>query len=148
MAHVLHLFAHTLMPLDDHNRTHEGSLPSMDREWARVVYVRRLIEERFDQPLTLDTLAAAVGLHRASLASAFRRRTGQTVHQTLIGARMRRAEELVREGCKIEAVVLLVGYRSKKSFYRHFRSRVGVTPGTYRLQFGALATVAHDSSVG
>ena len=39
---------------------------------------------------------------------------------------------LIRAGEKIEAISLLVGYRSKKNFYRHFKEQLGVTPTAYR----------------
>jgi AraC-like DNA-binding protein len=39
---------------------------------------------------------------------------------------------LIRNGEKIEAVSLLVGYRSKKNFYHHFRRHVGLTPLAYK----------------
>jgi AraC-like DNA-binding protein len=42
------------------------------------------------------------------------------------------AAALIRTGEKIEAVSLLVGYRSKKNFYRHFKDELGVTPTVYR----------------
>lgn len=40
--------------------------------------------------------------------------------------------ELIAGGEKIEAVSLMVGYRSKKNFYRHFKAAVGMTPLTYK----------------
>jgi AraC-like DNA-binding protein len=40
---------------------------------------------------------------------------------------------LIRQGQKIEAVSLMVGYRSRKNFYRHFKAAVGMTPLTYKL---------------
>jgi transcriptional regulator GlxA family with amidase domain len=33
---------------------------------------------------------------------------------------------------KVEAVSLLVGYRSKKNFYRQFKRRFGTTPFAHR----------------
>ena len=47
--------------------------------------------------------------------------------------RIERAAALLRDGDKVEAVMLLVGYRSKKSFYQHFQALMGVTPGAYRV---------------
>ena len=35
-------------------------------------------------------------------------------------------------GEKVEAAMLSAGYRSKRSFYRDFRTRLGATPGVYR----------------
>lgn len=52
--------------------------------------------------------------------------------------RVHHAAALIRTGEKIEVVSLLVGYRSKKNFYRHFKERYGVTPLAYRTAVAGL----------
>ena len=48
------------------------------------------------------------------------------------GVRLEHAARYLRDGLKIEAVALSVGYRSKKNLYRQFMRRFGVTPEVYR----------------
>lgn len=91
-----------------------------------------VIEARYRDPLTLRTIACAVQRDRAYLARLFRRATGHTLHGYLTRVRVKHATTLIAEGQKVEAVMLQVGYRSKKNFYRQFRSITGVTPGAYR----------------
>jgi AraC-like DNA-binding protein len=93
---------------------------------------KRIIDERFADPLTLDCLAAAVGRSKRQLASVFRQELAMTAHEYLTRVRLRRALDLIRNEEKIEAVSLLVGYRSKKNLYHHFKTRVGLTPIAYR----------------
>jgi AraC-like DNA-binding protein len=93
---------------------------------------KRIIEERYADPLTLERLAVAVGRSKRQLASVFRRELAMTAHEYLTRVRLRRALDLIRKEQKIEAVSLLVGYRSKKNLYRQFKKRVGVTPIAYR----------------
>ncbi|OLC46416.1 MAG: hypothetical protein AUH43_14100 [Acidobacteria bacterium 13_1_40CM_65_14] len=93
---------------------------------------KRIVDERYGDPLTLARLASTVGSSKRQLASVFRQELAMTVHEYLTRVRLHRALELIRRGEKIEAVSLLVGYRSKKNFYRHFKARVGVTPLAYR----------------
>ena len=71
----------------------------------------------------------AVGLRLATL---FREQTGQSVHSVVTQMRLHHAAALIRAGEKIEVVSLLVGYRSKKNFYRHFKEQYRVTPLGYR----------------
>jgi len=97
-----------------------------------VERTKRIIDERYAHPLTLEHLAEAVGCSKRQLASVFRQSLAMTMHEYLTRVRLREALELVRDGEKIEAVSLLVGYRSKKNFYRHFKTHVGVTPLAYR----------------
>jgi AraC-like DNA-binding protein len=97
-----------------------------------VQQIKTIIDERYSEPLTLEELAAMVGRSRGHVATAFRKETGMSAHEYLTRVRLRRALELIRKGAKIEAVSLLVGYRSKKNFYRHFNRHVGLTPLAYR----------------
>jgi transcriptional regulator GlxA family with amidase domain len=92
----------------------------------------RFIEDHYADPLTLDILAAEIGRSKRHAATLFRQHTGHTVHGFLTQVRVHHATDLIRAGIKIEAVSLLVGYRSKKNFYRHFKEQVGVTPFVYR----------------
>jgi AraC-like DNA-binding protein len=100
--------------------------------------MKRIIDERYAEPLTLDMLAEAVGRSKRHLASAFLREFGLSVHRYLIRVRLNRALALIRAGEKIEAVSLLVGYRSKKNFYRHFNAHIGGTPIAYRTALSSL----------
>ena len=97
-----------------------------------VVRMLSFIEARYAEPLTLDVLALALSRSKRYLATLFHHQTGQTVHGFLTEVRMHHAASLIRSGEKIEAVSLLVGYRSKKNFYRHFKEQLGVTPTVYR----------------
>jgi AraC-like DNA-binding protein len=97
-----------------------------------VQRAKRIIDEHYAEPLTLERLAEAVGRSKRQFASVFRQELAMTAHEYLTRVRLHQAIALIREGEKIEAVSLLVGYRSKKNFYRHFRTHIGVTPLVYR----------------
>lgn len=94
--------------------------------------VKRLIEQRYPDHLTLSVVADTVGRERSYLATTFRRETGKTIHGYLTSVRVRHAAELIRRGVKIEAVTLMVGYRSKKTLYHQIHSRFGKTPAALR----------------
>lgn len=97
-----------------------------------VQRTKTIIDERYADPLTLQDLAAAVGRSKRHLGTRFRQELGMTTHDYLTRVRLRRAVELIRQGDKIEAVSLLVGYRSKTNFYHHFKTHIGLTPLAYR----------------
>ena len=102
---------------------------------AAQEHVRRIldrIEESYSEPITLRSLAAELHRQSAYLGAMFRRTVGMSVHDWLTAVRLDRASALIREGVKVEAVSLLVGYRSKKNFYRQFKRRFGTTPCGYR----------------
>ena len=109
----------------------EGRRPQ-PRPSERVRTILDVIDRRYVEPLKIEALAECVRRGRAQVASQFRRETGFTIHRYLTHVRMRHAAELLRQGEKVEAVMLLVGYNSKKSFYLHFRAHTGRTPGMFR----------------
>lgn len=121
----------------------EGVNPCRSPAADRALQIRHFIDAHYSEPLTLQRVADAVGRERAYVATSFRRETGLTLHRYLAKVRMQHAAELIWQGEKVDAVVLLVGYKSKKNFYRQFKSQMGLTPGLYR----RLATSATNADV-
>jgi len=103
----------------------------MSTAQLHVSRILEAIEQSYSQPLTLRMLATALDRQASYLGALFRRETGVSVRQWLTRVRLDRASALIREGVKIEAVALLVGYRSKKNFYRQFKRRFAMTPVAY-----------------
>jgi AraC-like DNA-binding protein len=119
----------------------EAVLPLASRRRPRsslAVDAKRIIDERYAEPLTLASLATEVGRSKRHLASVFLRDFRVSVHAYLTQVRMNRALTLIRAGEKIEVVSLLVGYRSKKNFYRNFNAHIGVTPLAYRITLASI----------
>jgi AraC-like DNA-binding protein len=108
------------------------ALPAVEKKRSCSERVKDVINDRYAEHLTLSVLAKTVGRQRSYLADTFRRETGRTIHEYLTAVRLDKARELINAGHKVEAAMLLVGYRSKKAFYRQFRDRLGITPGTLR----------------
>ena len=107
-------------------------------------HVRRmldLIDQSYSDPITLHSLGAALNRQAAYLGALFRREVGVSVRQWVTHVRLDHATVLIRDGVKIEAVALLVGYRSKKNFYRQFKRRYATTPFAYGTALRAENTV-------
>ena len=92
----------------------------------------KFIDAHFTDPITTASVARLVGRERTYFATAFRRETGETIHRYIVSVRLRHAMSKLADGEKVEAAMHAAGYRSKRSFYRDFRTRIGATPGVYR----------------
>lgn len=90
-----------------------------------------IIENQYTQMVTLRMLSAVTGRQAAYLGRVFSREVGASVRTYVTRVRLRHATALIRQGVKVEAAALSVGYRSKKSFYRQFRRVYGTTPISY-----------------
>src|SRR5258705_8376386 len=108
-----------------------------------TTHVRRIldvIEESYAERITLNSLGKMIDRQSAYLGHLFRKEVGMTVRQWVTQVRLEHAAELIREGVKIEAVSLIVGYRSKKKFYRQFPRRDATTP----LEYWRMAQAAEN----
>ena len=120
----------------------DGPVPVLSPSVARI---RRFIREHYREEISLNGLAAGVGRNTQYIATLFHRQTGITIHRYLITVRMRQAAKLLRRHEKVEAVMLMVGYRGKKNFYRQFESTFGTTPGRYKAAHSRRRS--HDKAI-
>jgi AraC-like DNA-binding protein len=112
------------------DRVAEGISESVTE--SRVRRAVDFIEQHYAEPMTVEEIAHAAGCSRVHLSTLFKRETGLTVHRWLVSVRMRHATDELRKGEKVEAVAMLVGYRSKRAFIHQFRSCCGCAPGEFR----------------
>jgi AraC-like DNA-binding protein len=104
--------------------------------------IAQVIEQRYGEHLTVETIARAAGDSSQRVRSAFRRETGVPLWQYLTAVRIRRAEELLLAGEKVEAVALMVGYTSKRQFLRQFKKHTGMSPTLFRTRSEAATAVS------
>jgi AraC family transcriptional regulator len=96
---------------------------------------RELLHARFSEPLTLDEIAVAVGIHPGHLASVFRQH-----HHSTIGEYLRRLRvefvcgELARSDASLADLALDAGFADQSHLTRTFKRLLGTTP----LQFRSL----------
>lgn len=91
------------------------------------------LREHFGEPITRESVAAALGLHPNYLSALARQQSGQPFHATLTGIRLDAAKRLLLDtDLKLERVARLSGYQSARYFVSAFRLAHGYTPGTFR----------------
>jgi AraC family transcriptional regulator len=94
-----------------------------------------VIERNSGSELSLPAVAAACGVSRSHLASAFASATGRPVVGYLRARRLSMAAERLAAGAPdILALALDSGYRSHEAFTRAFRDHFGITPERVREQ--------------
>ena len=101
----------------------------MDRLWA----ARRVIDERYAEPLAVDDVARAAGLSLYHFIREFRRAFGCTPGRYLRERRLTRARQLLAvSDVPVTEVCFAVGFESLGSFCTLFRKSEGTTPAAYR----------------
>lgn len=103
----------------------------LPQEQTAVQQARRYLEDRFDQPVSLNELASHVALSPYYLLRVFHAEVGLPPHAYLQDLRVRHAQRLIEKGTPLAAAALAVGFSSQSHLNRRFKQIVGVTPGQY-----------------
>lgn len=123
--HIARNYAETV----DASRAASPSLPGYTQtstDW---------MAQHFAEDLTLDQLAAQVGLSKFHFDRLFKRAIGLSPLRYQIDMRMNEARRLLRETRKsVLEVALDVGYKNPSHFAKLFRRENGLTPSQYRRQ--------------
>ena len=99
----------------------------------RALAAARHIESHATEPLSLDEVAAAVGLGSFHLMRTFRHSMGITPHQYLIRMRLLRAVELLRDSAlPVTSVAYEAGWADLSNFIRTFQREIGCSPRDFR----------------
>ena len=89
-----------------------------------IAYLRSHLAE----PITLDTLAAHVGIGKFHLSRRFKAFTGKTVVQAVNLMRCTEARRLMEEGMAVGAAAASCGFENLSYFTRTYKSLMGTLP--------------------
>lgn len=112
-----------------------NSLPSDYRraQDPRVLKAQQFIEQHYNEPFTLEDVAAAANISSSRLAGLFKTKTGMTVLNWRDEKRIVQAAKLLRDSSlSIAKIAEEVGYREATYFTRAFSRYVGCSPSGYR----------------
>lgn len=99
----------------------------------RIRAARQLVETRWNEKLTLNSIAAACGLNRNKLARGFRDLFDNSVAGLLSEQRLSAAQQmLLATELPISSIGYRCGYGTNAAFTRAFSRRYGVAPSGYR----------------
>lgn len=131
----LSVMGHVCLFFDSFMRSMERPTASGE-ERLEDRYVRkaiRLIEEGYQDGITIEEVAAGVGLSRSYLGSLFKKVVGRSPQQLLMECRMSQAAELLKlTSLPIAQVGRAVGYANQLHFSRAFKSYHGMSPREWR----------------
>ncbi len=133
------LFERVVAALSGHGGS--SAAPSR-RETRRIADVLAYIEAQTVEPVDLATLAALANLSKYHFLRVFRRMTGMTPHQYLLGARMRRAALRLADSSEtVASIAFESGFGDLSTFNNQFRRIFGVSPTAYRSAIASATIV-------
>ena len=105
-------------------KTQYGRLPR-----AKLARAVEYIQDQLEADLTVSGIAQAVGMSRNHFTKLFKGSTGQTPHQYVVDARVKKAKELLTTGkFTISEAAHHVGFVDQSHLTRHFKRVFGLPP--------------------
>lgn len=109
--------------------TMKNNDPNMER-------VKRYIEERYNEPITLEALAKVACLSKYHFCRRFKKETGMTCTRYINWVRIERAKKLLLDrSLTISNVSSDTGFNDLTYFERVFKEFVGISPSAYRKRY-------------
>jgi AraC family transcriptional regulator, transcriptional activator FtrA len=133
-AHAALLARHMVMPpqREGGQAQYVPSPPSADALGGLLAWAG----SRLATPLSVNDLAARLGVSPRTLARRFADRLGTSPGAWLLARRVAEARTLLEEtDLPVEAIATRVGLASAVNLRRRFHAQVGTTPGAYRRAF-------------
>jgi AraC-like DNA-binding protein len=93
------------------------------------------LREHVAENVTLDELALVAHSSKCHLVRQFRTITGTPPHAYQLALRIVEARRMLERGWSPADVATRTGFVDQSHFHRHFRRRLGITPGRYAAAF-------------
>ena len=102
---------------------------------ARLSVAKRYIKENRNRLITCEDVAQECCLSRKQLNRIFKKDSDVTLHDYIIGTRIKYAKELLLQNKNsIKEISFLLGFENESSFISFFKRHCGMPPGTYRTE--------------
>ncbi len=119
----------------------EGLLLQLAGELSRGATPRKtvaervfsIVQERFADHLTIQSIAAELGFHPVHVARAFQIHYGRSVGEAVRDLQIAHAKALLRGSSQLAEVAGACGFADQSHFTRVFRHVTGLTPRRFRL---------------
>ena len=104
-----------------------------DRESGYLGAAKRYIRSHYFEDITVEGIAAHLGISRKYLFAIFKSRLGISPKDYVVDYRMKKAAEFLRnEGLSVGNIAYSVGYKDPLTFSKMFKLKMGVSPSEYR----------------
>jgi len=105
----------------------------------RIRHIEQLLQNRFDQEISMEAIAAENAMSPRNLLRRFKAATGRLPGEYVQLLRISAARQLLERGrAPVQKVAAAVGYEDSTYFRSLFKRHTGMTPSEYRNRFGPL----------
>ena len=118
------------------DHTFAGKPMNIERDVRRMQQICVYVMTHYIHTISLDDIAAEVGMNRSAFCSYFKRCKGMTFSQYVTQYRLNTACELLKHSQKqVSEICFTVGFNDLPHFVRVFTNTLGMSPSKYRRRF-------------
>lgn len=118
------------------DHTFAGKSVRTERDVRRMQQISAYVMAHYVHTISLDDIAAEVGMNRSAFCSYFKRCKGMTFSQFVTRYRLNTACGLLKHSQKqVSEICYMVGFNDLPHFVRVFTSCMGISPSRYRKRF-------------
>lgn len=112
--------------------TQQGEVRQTDETVEKIAF---FLQNRFDEPLSLDTLSKRFAMNPFVLTRKFKAHFGCTPKHYWLDMRIHHAKTLLAQGMSPSLCALHCGFVDQSHFHRFFKRRTALTPKEYQVNF-------------
>ena len=122
---------HSIEPASDNYSMITTCIPKDDETARDLDVIKRDIIGNPELELSIDKMSQKVNISSYHMIRKFSDENGLTPHKFQMQCRIRKAQQLLRDGYKVIDVAQMVGFCDQSHLDRVFRKQVGITPEEY-----------------
>jgi len=133
---------------NDQDRQHIPLQARVGLFHENLIEAAALMEANIEEPLSLDEIAALVGVSRRQIERLFKRYVGQVPTKYYLDMRLRRSRELLLQtAMSIMEIAVACGFQSPPHFSKCYRNLFGHTPSAERQGSRAQAFASRSAAL-
>lgn len=98
----------------------------------QVMYCIDYILHNYSENFSVSEMAKRSAMSKSVFCKLFKKISGKTFNDYVNYAKILKAKELLKKGCLVTDVSILVGYNDFSTFYRNFKKLTGKSPKNYK----------------
>ncbi len=119
---------HSIEPLSDQYSMITTCIPRDDDVSRELDVIKREILGNPELELSIDQMSEKVNISSYHMIRKFSNENGLTPHKFQMQCRIRKAQQLLRQGFKVVDVAQMVGFCDQSHLDRVFKKQVGISP--------------------
>ena len=110
----------------------EDSIVDFSKEQKDFLDIMEYVKEHFEEDIDISILAERLCMYRGRLSTIFTKYAGMSLKEYIYSLRIKKANELMNQGCGVIEAALQSGFQSVRTFNHIYKKMTGITPKDYK----------------